>query len=203
MQQPKYFIFLTICVILPHKLFRLNTKRILIIGGPGTGKSTLIAALEAKKYVCFHEISRQVTAAAQKRGIDQLFLTEPLLFSELLLKGRIQQFEDAEKLDAELAFYDRGIPDVAAYMDYTGDTYPDLFRDACKKYTYDATFILAPWKEIYEQDNERYESFEQAKTIQKYLITTYENYGYNLINVPFGTVSERIAFILNSLNISE
>lgn len=181
----------------------MNTKRVLIIGGPGTGKSTLISALEAKGYVCFHEISREVTAAAQKKGIDQLFLTEPLLFSELLLKGRIQQFKDAEQLEANYAFYDRGIPDVAAYMDYTGDVYPDVFRDACKEHTYDLAFILAPWKAIYEQDSERYESFEQAETIQQYLIDAYENYGYQLINVPFGTVSERVSFILNSLNIHE
>ncbi|WP_420572802.1 AAA family ATPase [Kordia sp.] len=177
----------------------MNTKRVLIIGGPGTGKSTLITALEENGHTCFHEISREVTAAAQKKGIEQLFLTQPLLFSELLLKGRIQQFNDAKALDKEYAFYDRGIPDVAAYMDYTGDEYPDMFRNACKDYEYDVAFMLAPWKEIYEQDNERYESFEQAETIQKYLTIAYENYGYNLIDVPFGTVSERVSFILNTL----
>ncbi|QHI35727.1 hypothetical protein IMCC3317_10740 [Kordia antarctica] len=177
----------------------MNTKRILIIGGPGTGKSTLITELEQQGHTCFHEISREVTAAAQKKGIEQLFLTQPLLFSELLLEGRIQQFNDAENLTVEYTFYDRGIPDVAAYMDYTGDEYPDVFREACKNYTYDVTFMLAPWKEIYEQDDERYESFEQAETIQKYLTSAYESYGYSLINVPFGSVSERADFILNTL----
>ncbi|MEM6685840.1 MAG: ATP-binding protein [Bacteroidota bacterium] len=177
----------------------MNTQRILIIGGPGTGKSTLITALEKQGYVCFHEISREVTAAAQKKGIEQLFLTQPLLFSELLLKGRIQQFNEAASLNTAVAFYDRGIPDVAAYMDYTGDEYPDFFRDACKAYTYDVAFMLAPWKEIYEQDNERYESFEQAEIIQQYLIAAYENYGYQLIDVPFGSVAERVSFILDTL----
>jgi len=178
----------------------LNTKRILIIGGPGTGKSTLITELEQQGHTCFHEISRQVTAAAQKKGIEQLFLTQPLLFSELLLEGRIQQFKDAENLDIAYAFYDRGIPDVAAYMDYTGDEYPDMFREACTNHTYDVAFMLAPWKEIYEQDNERYESFEQAETIQKFLTEAYESYGYELIDVPFGTIYERVSFILNTLN---
>ncbi|KAB8155072.1 AAA family ATPase [Kordia sp. TARA_039_SRF] len=181
----------------------MNTKRILIIGGPGTGKSTLITALEEKGHVCFHEISREVTAAAQKKGIEQLFLTQPLLFSELLLKGRIQQFEDAENLNTQYAFYDRGIPDIAAYMDYSGDEYPAVFSDVCKDYTYDKTFILAPWKEIYQQDNERYESFKQAQIIQQYLKATYEKYNYDLIDVPFGTVEERVDFILHTLNSDE
>lgn len=177
----------------------LNTKRILIIGGPGTGKSTLISALEDQDYTCFHEISRQVTLEAQKEGIDQLFLTQPLLFSELLLKGRIEQFKATSSLDVKYAFYDRGIPDIVAYMDYIGDSYPKPFIDACKEYTYDFAFILAPWKEIYEQDNERYESFEQAQTIQQYLVDAYTKYGYKLTEVPFGTIEERVHFIEDHL----
>ena len=49
-------------------------KRIAIIGGPGTGKSTLIHALEADGYSCMHEISRDVILEAQKEGVEQLFL---------------------------------------------------------------------------------------------------------------------------------
>ena len=72
-----------------------NVKKeiIVIIGGPGTGKSTLIEGLIDKGYCCFPEISRQVTLEAKKQGIEQLFLENPLLFSELLLEGRIDQFK--------------------------------------------------------------------------------------------------------------
>ena len=58
----------------------VTPKRIAIIGGPGTGKSTIIATLEKKGYDCMHEISRAVTLQAQSEGIDQLFLTDPILF---------------------------------------------------------------------------------------------------------------------------
>ena len=65
-------------------------KKIVITGGPGTGKTTLINALITSGYNCLPEISRQVTLQAQKDGIEQLFLEKPLLFSELLLSGRIK-----------------------------------------------------------------------------------------------------------------
>jgi len=39
----------------------LKPKKIVLIGGPATGKTTLIDALKTKGYHCFEEISRQVT----------------------------------------------------------------------------------------------------------------------------------------------
>ena len=59
--------------------------------------------------------------------------------------------------------------------------------------------MLPPWEEIYISDDERYENFEQAKLIYNHLTETYEKYGYNLIEVPTGSVEERILFILNQL----
>ena len=110
----------------------MKTKKIVITGGPGTGKSTLINELIKRGYTCLEEISRQVTLNAKKDGIDQLFLTNPLLFSELLLKGRHQQYREADNLNADLTFFDRGVPDVLAYMDYIGDNYPPSFINACE-----------------------------------------------------------------------
>ena len=103
----------------------MNTKRIVITGGPGTGKSSIINELIERKFTCFEEVSRQVTLDARKDGIEQLFLTKPLLFSELLLEARTQQFIDAESVDAQVVFLDRGLPDVLAYMDYVKSVYPN------------------------------------------------------------------------------
>ena len=175
----------------------MNKEIVVIIGGPGTGKTTIIEGLLAKGFCCYPEISREVTLEAKKQGIEQLFLENPLLFIELLLEGRKKQFYNAQNEPHDIVFLDRGIPDVLAYMHYIGDSYPAFFDLACREHIYTKILLLPPWEEIYESDNERYENFEQATIIYNHLTETYQKYGYHLIEVPKGTVEERISFILN------
>ncbi|TVZ28548.1 putative ATPase [Gillisia sp. Hel_I_86] len=178
----------------------MQNKKIVITGGPGTGKSSIINYLESQGHFCLHEISRQITLEAQQQGIKQLFLEKPLLFSEKLLQARINQHQEAVQLPRGQIFLDRGIPDVVAYMDYLGTPYPAKFTLACKNHKYDKIFLLPPWEEIYTSDNERYESFEQALIIHEHLKNSYITYGYNPIEVPKGTVLKRSSFIINSLD---
>lgn len=119
----------------------MQKEIIVIIGGPGTGKSTIIDGLKAKGFCCYPEISRQVTLEAKKQGIEQLFLENPLLFSELLLEGRIKQHKNAQNEAHEIVFIDRGIPDVLAYMHYIGDSYPTHFDLACRVFTQKSLFF--------------------------------------------------------------
>lgn len=63
-----------------------------------------------------------------------------------LLEGRIKQYIEAEKHSNHLVFLDRGIPDVIAYKDYIGDSYPAHFSKACQQNSYDTVFLLPPWQ---------------------------------------------------------
>ena len=176
-----------------------NQQKIVLIGGPGTGKTSVLNELKNRGYYCLEEVSRAVTLQAQKEGIEQLFLTKPLLFSEMLLKGREEQYLTAEKSNKELVFFDRGIPDVSAYLDYFKTDYPDFFLEKSKQYNYDLIFHFSPWEKIHVTDNERYETFENSKEIDIYLKKAYKSLGYTLINVPFDTIENRTDFIINSL----
>ncbi len=146
-----------------------------------------------------HEISRDVIREAQKQGIEQLFLENPILFSEKLLAGRLEQFHKGGQYLSSAVFYDRGMPDVTAYMDFMDIHYPVNFTQTCMEHRYNTIFLLPPWKAIYAQDNERYESFEQAERIFHFLKRSYENYGYQVQEVPMGTLEERAQFMLDFL----
>jgi predicted ATPase len=196
----KYFLFLLfIPNFITKSLQKLNSQKVVITGAPGTGKTSIINELLKRNHICFEEISRAVTIEAQKRGIDQLFLKDPLLFSNMLLEGRKQQYLDSNKATGPFVFLDRGLPDVLAYMDYYKTKYPKQYKSVCKNYTYNYVVILNPWQEIYKSDNERYENFDQAREIHHHIVNTYSSYGYDLLEVPFDTVEQRTNYILNAL----
>jgi hypothetical protein len=48
-------------------------QKIVLIGGPSTGKTSVINTLTDLGYYCMPEISREVTLKAKENGIDQLF----------------------------------------------------------------------------------------------------------------------------------
>ncbi len=181
------------------KAIPLIKNKIVITGGPSTGKTAIINYLEERGETCIHEISRTLILEAQKEGIDQLFLENPTLFSQKLLVERINQFKNAQEITSSLVFIDRGIPDIIAYMNYINESNPIEFIESCKKYKYDYIFLLPPWESIHITDNERYESFEQAQLIYHHLLKTYSDLGYDCIEVPFGTIEERSNFIFETL----
>jgi predicted ATPase len=172
------------------------TKKHLLIGAPGTGKSSTLNYISNLGYCCFPEVARKITLSAKENGVEQLFLTDPLAFSKALLKGRITQFKNADSAKEDLVFIDRGIPDISAYLDYSQQNYPPEFAEANTQYIYHKVFHFPIWDDIYISDNERYESLVEAKRIDIYLQNTYKSLGYELIHVPKSTIQERAAFIL-------
>ena len=98
----------------------------------------------------------------------------------------------------KLAFFDRGIPDIIAYLDVAQITFPLIYDEALKLHPYHKqVFILPPWEKIYVHDSERWQTFEEATLINDAIRNAYKTRGFELIDVPKNSVSERIAFILD------
>jgi len=171
-----------------------NECKILITGGPGSGKTSIINELENKNYNCEHEIVRSLTQEGKENGIDQLFLKNPLNFSEKLLELRVNQFNKNQNFNN--TFYDRGVHDVLAYLNYIKIEYSKELITKVKKVKYNKVIVLPPWKEIYVQDDVRYESFEEATEIYKEIIKVYDLFEMNPIILNKGTLNERVEKIL-------
>lgn len=180
----------------------------MITGAPGTGKTSIINGLEQLGFYCFHEIIRDMTSEAKKEGGPETFASNPLVFVDDafqfnldLLHGRAKHYKTSLELDTPLIFFDRGVPDVLAYMDFFDQSYDEEFIETSQNSRYDTVFILPPWKEIYVSDNERLESYEEAEKLDTSLHQTYSRFGYHPIIVPKKPVAERIDFILEKLKV--
>ncbi len=171
-------------------------QKIVLTGAPGTGKSTILNLLQRKGYFCLEEISREIIKEAERMGSKKLFLSQPILFSKVVLGKRIIQYQQANNSNEKYCFFDRGMPDITAYLNNNRIPYEETFKQATKKYTYHTVFVFPPWEEIYTTDSERFETFEEAQQVHVALVEEYKKTHTNIITVPKGTPQERLDFIL-------
>ena len=73
-----------------------KNNKIVISGGPGSGKTTLVNFLRLKGYECIDEFSRTIIKRAQKKGESNIFKSKPLYFSKELWKGRKEQYKNSD-----------------------------------------------------------------------------------------------------------
>jgi len=173
-----------------------ESKKYIITGGPGSGKSTLVEGLEKAGYSCSAEISRQMIQAEVAKGSDCLPWLDILCFSDRVIAEMTKAWHAASA--NPLTFFDRGIPDVIAYLKIDKLEIPANYLDNLAQHAYEKkVFILPPWADIYINDNERWQSFEEASLIHSAIKNTYTGFGFELIEVPKVSLAARIAFVLD------
>ena len=132
-------------------------------------------------------------------GKDNFFAEDPLAFSQLIWNARKEQFSLANEMivgngKGGLIFFDRGLADVTAYLRHTKSPQNNWEKEL-SKYPYDKVFSIAPVASIYQKDESRMESFQEALSLHQAIEESYRELG-PLINVPFLTPEERMKFIL-------
>lgn len=177
----------------------IRLQRIIITGGPGSGKSTVIDELAKRGYWCSTEAGRAVIQDQVRIGGGALPWADQAAFAELMLCWEMRSWHEVEKL-AEPCFYDRGIPDVVGYLHLSELPVPNHLESAITEFRYSQTaFIAPPWREIYAQDAERRQSFDVAVSTYHAMKETYQKYDYQLIELPCVSAGERAEFILSEI----
>ena len=168
-----------------------------LTGGPGSGKTALVEALRASGYSCSVEAGRGVIqhqAAIQGPALPWL---DPILFAEMMLSWEMRSYDLAEQTPGPV-FFDRGVPDVQGYLQLLNFPVPGHIRRASQIFRYNpSVFIAPPWKEIFRQDRERKQDFDEAVRTYETMRETYTALGYRLIEVPRTSVQQRLGFLLN------
>ncbi|MBC2884586.1 AAA family ATPase [Ochrobactrum sp. CM-21-5] len=177
-----------------------NHQRFIVVsGGPGSGKSTLIDALERKGFARTQEAGRAIIQDQVAINGPALPWADRALFAELMLSWEMRSHMLAQQLEGPV-FFDRGVPDVIGYLTLCGLPAPSHMEAAANRIRYNRTVFLAPpWAEIFAQDAERKQDFDEAVRTFEAMEKTYHRLGYEVALLPKSSVKERVDFIEDQL----
>lgn len=171
---------------------------IVITGGPGAGKTTLLNALGERGYATFAEGSRTLIEEQSRLENGILPWTNLPEFAQMCLRLMGEQKQAA--LQSPISFVDRAIPDIVAYLTVGGCDVGEEFIRQSSGY-HRKVLTCRPEVSIYVQDEVRPHSFEEALQIHQTLVDSYSELGYEVVEVPWGTVSERVAFVCQMMGL--
>lgn len=172
-----------------------------ITGGPGVGKTTLLNELAKHKFKIVPENAREIIKQEIANNGDGLPWKNKAHYASLMLESASESYNAVPRNDSEVYFFDRGILDTICYADMIGIGISTEMDSLGKNLLYNKkVFILPPWKEIYQTDSERKQTWEEAIFTFTKMKETYLKYDYKLIEVPQDTIQNRVNFILNNIN---
>ncbi|HBI19146.1 MULTISPECIES: AAA family ATPase [unclassified Brevundimonas] len=173
---------------------------VVLTGGPGSGKTTLLEALAQEGYAVEPEAGRAIIRQERDRGGDALPWRDRALFARKMLDHDVAA-HGRSRTSARLTFHDRGVPDVVGYLTLCGLPIPEDMDRAARALRYHRkVFIAPPWAEIFGQDAERRQDFDEAERTFAAMVAVYPSYGYDLVELPKATLVERVAFVLDQLD---
>lgn len=170
-------------------------RRVLLSGGPGGGKTTLLESLEAQGHATVPEAARAIIRARRARGLSPR--PQPLAFALLILRRELARYR---RPPAGSTFFDRGVVDAAWMLVQADPGREAQARAIVERHRYHpVAFLLPPWRAIYARDAERDQDFDEARRVHAALRDWYRACGYRVVEVPCAPVATRRDYVLAAL----
>jgi predicted ATPase len=171
--------------------------RVVITGGPGVGKTTLLAELERQGYATVCESARAIIS--ERRAQGQSPRPEPVAFAHEILRRDAEKYH-ANSGESGWVFFDRGAIEALGMLHSAAPLPTAELEASLRRYRFHSpVFILPPWVDIYTTDGERDHSYPWVEHVHNQLVQWYRLCGYPLCEVPRLPVAARARFVLQAL----
>lgn len=167
-------------------------------GGPGGGKTSLLEYFAVNGFNYIPETAREIIKERRLKGLSPR--PDPATFAREMF------FKDYENYishlnTTSLLFFDRSFIDSAGLL-YNADinTYNKISDTHLINRYNNTVFITPPWKEIYQTDSERDQTFEEAIAVYEQIMELYTINGYEIVILPKDSIENRAAFLLNYIS---
>lgn len=169
--------------------------KIVLTGGPGRGKTTLLTVLAGMGFRVIPEMARGVIEEEQKKDSDCLPWRNLYSFQKKVAK--LQQ-EQEHSYDGKEFILDRGIIDGHGYSLMGGVQTPELIvKIGLRRYP---LVLLLDELPFYENDSVRKETKEEGRIAHSYIRKAYHELGHKTLNVPFiGAPAKRAEYVVQLL----
>ena len=177
------------------------TRRFIITGAPGAGKTAIIRQLELDGFCVVEEAATDVIAAAQAQGTLQPW-THPSFIDLVTNLQRDRQMRASYQPDA-VQFHDRCAVCTAALATYLGHPVSpvlamELERIKKEAIYQDRVFFVRNLGFITPTEARRI-SFEETVRFERIHEKTYRDFGFELVSVEPGRLKERVSVIKAAL----
>ncbi|MCK5632514.1 ATP-binding protein [bacterium] len=172
-----------------------SPQKIILTGGPCSGKTSLILALQNRGEHILKEAATDWILYQQACGNDRPW--EKPDFQHHIFKLQQQQ-EQRIHPQAQRVFLDRGTLDCLAYLEINNPLYGEIEQKA-KAHLYDYVFLIAPLN-FMQTNTVRRENKQEAQQLHKKLEALYRASGYNPITIyPEKTLELRVDKVLKHI----
>jgi predicted ATPase len=172
-------------------------KRFILTGAPGAGKTAILRQLELDGFSVVEEAATDLIALAQAEGIAEVWM-QPSFIDSIADLQRQRQIRASRQPD-EVQFHDRSAFCTAALAAYLGHPVSGTLARELERIRADAIYqkrvFFVRNLGFIEPTEARRISFEEALRFERMHEDAYRNFGFEIVPVKPGSVSERVAAI--------
>ena len=134
------------------------------------------------------EAARQIIQDEMRTGGDAVPWLNMERYTSLMLQQSVRDYL-AHAAATRTTFFDRGVLDTITHGRVSEFRLPDSAHIEAHQYRYNRMVLMAPpWREIYETDAERKQTFEESMVVYRANTEVYREYGYDIVEIPCAPV---------------